>query len=105
QKITATLRENLQEAEERITLAQTTLKENWEKINSVKHPESGRTIADNFEVFFDSFAVWQRALNTLSERWLQEQLAPEPHELANMEQEFASAREALNQLGELLEIY
>lgn len=105
EKAAATLKENLQEAEERITLAQNTLKESWEKINAIKHLGSGRTVAENFRVFFDMFTEWQRALNFLSERWRQEQLAPAPHELAGMEDEFASAREAINQLGEILEIY
>ncbi len=105
ERITTTLRENLQEAEDRIVLAQDTLRGNWEKINSVRHPDSGRTMADNFVVFFNSFAAWQKVLDFLSERWRQEQLAPRPHEIANMEREFATAREALNQFGELLEIY
>ncbi len=105
QSITTTLNENLQGIDERLAEAEKTLKGNWEKINSIRHPESGRTVAENFQVFSGAYTRWHTALRFLSERWLQERLAPEPYELAGMELEFDYAREALNQIGELMVIY
>ncbi|GAX88952.1 methyl-accepting chemotaxis protein [Effusibacillus lacus] len=108
QELLKSYKNNIKQTRERVETAKAIFEKDRIRFAELKHPETKSNVFENFDLFYINFNDWENASNSLIDAMANvpvEERAALIYEIISLNDKFDVARDSLNQIEEIAEVY